>query len=372
MKRAADNGDFQSNRGAMLRVSFLAMKQLHTPHRSALTAIAAVLVLGSTPAIAQQLPSGSDAGTQAPVAAAPEIVIPSGQAEPAPVLPSTNGGLAPITVAPPVSQPAPTISQAPIVAPAPAQEASSQETAPRAPERRAMPQTAEPAARAVERQAATPAAPTPAPVEAASDPMPGIAPSDLMAMEQGGTAAQTPPATQTQPAVADDSNMWAIVGGTGAVLLLGGAAYALQRRRKIEPSDAAAPAFEPRSARVDPVPSRPGEPAEAVPVAKVTPQFAHSTVSKTTPATAGDLESMAAAAPTAENPFVTRRNRLRRANFLLNHGQGERVMSSSEAVKAPEMATARQSQSQQSAQPVYSFGKAPVTYRPVGLKPSTT
>ena len=371
MKRAADNGDLQGNRGAMLRVSFLAMKQTHTPHRSALTAIAAVLVLGSTPAIAQQLPSGSDAGTQAPVTAAPEIVIPSGQAAPA-VLPSTNGGLAPITVAPPVAQPAPTISQAPIVAPAPAQEASSQETAPRAPERRATPQTAEPAARAVERQAATPAAPTPAPVEAATDPMPGIAPSDLMAMEQGESAAQTPPATQTQPAVADDSNMWAIVGGTGAVLLLGGAAYALQRRRKIEPSDAKAPAFEPRSARVDSVPSRPVAPAEAVPDAKVTPQFAHRTVSKTTPATAGDLESMAAAAPTAENPFVTRRNRLRRANFLLNHGQGERVMSSSEAVKAPEMATARQSQSQQSAQPVYSFGKAPVTYRPVGLKPSTT
>ena len=361
-----------------LRVSLLAMKQLNNPHRAALTAIAAVLVLGSTPALAQQLPAGSDAGVQAPVAAAPavpaaapEIVIPNAQSAPAPLV-STNNGVTPITVAPPVAQPAPTVSAAPIIAEksAPTPQVAEENPAPRA----ASAAPAEPATPTVAARAPTPqAAPTTAPAQAATEPMPGIAPSELMAMEQGEAAATVPPVEQTPAANADDSNMLAIVGGTGAVLLLGGAAYALSRRRKIVSQDAVTASYEPQSARVTDAPISPAAREAVMPVATMAaPVQPMVRSSETAPVVSSDLEAVAAAAPTAANPFLTRRNRLRRAHFLLHREQGANTASMHEAAKAPEVATTNQSQSQRSAQPVYSFGKAPVTYRPAGWKPSTT
>ena len=190
-------------------------------------------------------------------------------------------------------------------------------------------------------------------------------------MEQGEAAAPVPPAEQTPAATADDSNMLAIVGGTGAVLLLGGAAYALSRRRKIVSQDAAS--YEPQSARVTDAPISPAAREAVMPAAAmVAPAQPIVRSSETTAMVGGDLEAIAAAAPTAANPFLTRRNRLRRAHFLLHQDQGANTASMHEAAKAPEVATTNQSQSQRSAQPVYSFGKAPVTYRPAGWKPSTT
>ncbi len=203
-------------------------------------------------------------------------------------------------------------------------------------------------------------------------------------MEQGETAATVAPVEQAAPATADSGNMWAIVGGTGAVLLLGGAAYALSRRRKIVSGEVVETSYEPQSARVADVPvgaaaggltpaatiDAPAKPLERQPVATVTPQFARS--GATAPMVGGDLEAVAAAAPTADNPFLTRRNRLRRANFLLHREQSPNAAPQRETVNAPNVATANQAQSQRSAQPVYSFGKAPVTYRKAGWKPSTT
>ena len=356
------------------RVSFLAMKQLNNPHRAALTAIAAVLVLGSTPAFAQQLLAGSDAGAQAPVAAAPavppaapEIVIPSAQSAPTPLV-STSEGVTPITVAPP----APTISAAPIIAETSAPVPQAAEASPA--RRAAATPPPEPAAPTVSASAPAPqAVPTTAPAQAPTQPMPGIAPSELMAMEQGEAAATVPPAEQAPSATSDDGNMLAIIGGTGAVLLLGGAAYALNRRRKVVSHEAVTTRYEPQSARVTDVQVSPAT-REGVmpPAAMAAPVKPMVRSSETTPMVGGDLEAMAAAAPTADNPFLTRRNRLRRAHFLLHHEQGANSASMHEAPKAPDVATTNQSQSQRSAQPVYSFGKAPVTYRPAGWKPSTT
>ena len=353
------------------------MKQLNNPHRAALTAIAAVLVLGSTPALAQQLPAGSDAGAQAPVAAAPavpaaapEIVIPSAQSAPAPLVSTTNS-VTPITVAPPVAQPAPTISAAPIIAetPAPTPQAAEANAAPRT---TVTPPAARTAPAVSARATAPQAEPTAAPAQAATEPMPGIAPSELMTMEQGEAPATVAPVEQAPAATADDSNMLAILGGTGAVLLLGGAAYALSRRRKIVSQDAVTTSYEPQSARVTDAPvtvaAREGVMPVATTTAPVQPMIRSS---ETAPMVSGDLEAVAAAAPTADNPFLTRRNRLRRAHFLLHREQGANAASIHEAAK-PEVATTNQSQSQRSAQPVYSFGKAPVTYRPAGWKPSTT
>lgn len=386
MKRAAVNADFGRNSALGLRVSLFAMKQLNNPHRSALTAIAAVMMLGSTPAFAQQTPSGGEgpvAASPAVPATAPQIVVPSAQPAPAPVLPATNSGLAPITAAPPVVQSAPAIIAAPIVNTAPVAEATAE---PRVAEARSEPRaaaqrSAEPAAAPAERVANSTPAATPAQAPA-PEAMPGIAPSELMAMEQGEAAAPAQPAEQVPPAVTNDSNTLAIVGGAGAVLLLGGAAYALHRRRKAEDGDAVVTAYEPRAATLDPVPTTVVTREGIVPIATVetpaqvrepvmassAPQFARSAAT----ATDGDLDAIAAAAPTADNPFLTRKNRLRRAHFLLNHEEGGNERSATQAVKTPETAQAYQSQSQRSAQPVYNFGKAPVTFRPAGLKPSTT
>lgn len=383
LKRAAVNADFDRNRALGLRVSISAMKQLNTPHRSALTAIAAVLMLGSTSAVAQDMPSGSEgpaAASPAVPATAPEIVVPSAQPAPAPVMPAADGGLAPITAAPPVVQSAPAITQAPIVNAAPVAQATAE---PRAERRAATQRTAEPVTAPAAQVAR--ATPTTAPAETAApstEAMPGIAPSELMAMEQGEAAAPAQPVAQVPPAVTSDSNTLAIVGGAGAVLLLGGAAYALHRRRKTQDSEAVVTAYEPRSTPLDPVPTTVVTRDGIVPIATVdtpaqvrepviapsAPQFARSAA----PAADRDLEAVAAAAPTADNPFLTRKNRLRRAHFLRNHEQDGHDIAATQAAKTPEMAKAAQAQTQRSAQPVYSFGKAPVTFRPAGLKPSTT
>lgn len=361
------------------------MKQLNTPHRSALTAIAAVLMLGSTSAIAQETPSaGESPVTAAPAvpATAPEIVVPGAQAAPAPV---PNSGLAPITVAPPVVQAAPAITQAPIVNAAPVAQATAEPRSvePRSVRTAATQPAAEPVTAPVTQVARSTSTTAPAETAApSSEAVPGIAPSELMAMEQGQAAAPAQPVDQVPPAVTSDINTLAIVGGAGAVLLLGGAAYAWNRRRKTEDNEAVVTTYEPRSASMDPVSTTVVTREGIVPIATVdtpvrarepvmapsAPQFARGAVST------GDhgLEAMAAAAPTADNPFLTRKNRLRRAHFLLRHEQGGHEVAATQAAKTPEMAKAPQSQAERSAQPVYNFGKAPVTFRPAGLKPSTT
>lgn len=378
MKRVAVNADLARNREFRSWVSFPAMKPLN-PHRSALTAIAAVLVFGSTPAFTQNMPSGSDAGAQAPAAetsaapvVAPEIVTPGGQPAQASTLPTTNGGLTPLTVAPPVAQ-TPNVPQTPLVT-APVEEAA---PAPRATETRSRPVAA--ATPKVESAPSHIAAPQPAGLQAATadaptEPLPGLAPSELMAMEQG-EAATPAPVVQEAPIVENDRNMGAIIGGAGAVLLLGGAAYALSRRRKVGDRDAlVTPSYEPRSAPLDAVPTTVVTRGGSAPIATVaSPMNVRTQVARTAAATAivsNDLEAMAAAAPTADNPFLTRKNRLRRANFLLHRGRGNHSNPAAMAARTPEMAY--QSQSQRSAQPVYDFGRKPLTFRPVGWKPSTT
>jgi hypothetical protein len=88
-----------------------------------------------------------------------------------------------------------------------------------------------------------------------------------------------------------------------------------------------------------------------------------------------DLEAMTAAAPSADNPFLTRRNRIRRANFIRRYGHAPHQMVQADAPLAQQKAAhVDRGQSTTTArpmQPEYDFGGA-AAYRPQGRKPATT
>ncbi|AUW58322.1 hypothetical protein C1T17_09620 [Sphingobium sp. SCG-1] len=77
------------------------------------------------------------------------------------------------------------------------------------------------------------------------------------------------------------------------------------------------------------------------------------------------LEALAAAAPSAENPFLTRKNRLRRAHFMQRQHQ---VGQNRETAAAPDAAFV---QEQRRLSPVYDFGGGMTQRRGFG-RPATT
>ncbi len=77
----------------------------------------------------------------------------------------------------------------------------------------------------------------------------------------------------------------------------------------------------------------------------------------------GDLEAMAASAPSTANPFLTRKNRLRRAHFMLR--QQDTVAYSDAPATAPAAV-----QDQRRPSPVYDFGGGISKRR--GFRPATT
>ncbi|WP_152522045.1 MULTISPECIES: hypothetical protein [Sphingobium] len=249
--------------------------------RPAGSAIAAVLALGSTYAFAQEAP--------APVAPPPAAVI-----VPPPVAPVP----APAEAQPMVQPTAPVEERIAAARAAAEQEAAESAPAPAATREsrvsRATPvQT--PAAAPVAEQRATPPAPAPAttvPVRSvsAAEPAPAVVPpaaTDRVAEESAVTTDWTLPAAL----------------GAGALLLLGLGAAAFMRRRRAAVSEPEAdlPLHAP-----EPVVA-PAAPAVRSPLAQPMPSAtAH-----------GDLAAMVAAPPSAENPFRTRHNRMRRARFLL-------------------------------------------------------
>ena len=172
-----------------------------------------------------------------------------------------------------------------------------------------------------------------------------------MASNPATPATAAPAVTETGPApvatapgeasVADTSDNGATAALVGGIVLLAGAGaiYAL-RRRKGEPELTAAPVapiIDPERVRAidDPVEQastvaaveRPHEIVgsqdrfafnAAAPAVSVAEKPAQSVpASRPISATGGSLEDMIAAPPSRENPFLTRKNRLRRAGFLM-------------------------------------------------------
>jgi hypothetical protein len=279
--------------------------------RTASAAIAAVLALPSTSVLAHEL----TAPAATPTAPAPQIILPQ------PVPPTEP------------TQPAPgeTIPQPP-----PAPVAAEPTTAPvaAAPARRAPPA----ASRSAPRNAAVAAAP--APIQSAEETSaPAVA--DLP-VEDSGAVATPPftnepvaPATVTNETVSDDGLSTTELGLIcGAVAIGGILGVALLNRRRRDPD---APPFDVIAASKAPPPPVPQPRAEvpspAVAPAAVTnaaapvrqPQMQAQTSvptsigprgTKPRSTAVGRHEAMVDDGPTADNPFLTRRNRLRRARFL--------------------------------------------------------
>ena len=294
------------------------MIDINTLHRPGLSAIAAFLALSSTPLIAQiALPA--DPAAAPPVAAtmaappapttAPVATVQSVPETPRlPDIAATETAAAPATVERAAREPA-TQRQARI---APAAKPASTGN------------VAREAAAPAERAGAAPSAPT-----MNSDAARAGMTADQAMADRTAPAAAAPessaPVAERQADNGTGPAGWALLGG-GLLLVLGGAAFALRRRpaRDVENNDYAAVedgvnsfATVPAAA---PAPAMNAAPSSRAPVAQpamVAPRASAS----------GDhhdvLEAMVAEAPSEANPFRSRRNRLRRAEFLLRTGQAE-------------------------------------------------
>jgi len=99
---------------------------------------------------------------------------------------------------------------------------------------------------------------------------------------------------------------WLLLGGGGLLMAAAGTAFALSRRRKV----ANASSTRPSAMLITPAPVRAAAPAPRVDARNAD----HSVVQPV-------LEALIAQSPSPANPFSTRRNRLRRAHYLLRTGQ---------------------------------------------------
>lgn len=284
--------------------------------RPATCAIAAFLALSSPSAFAQE--------TAAPAAepVAPPVMVP-------PVAPTT----APAPVAAP-AQPAPVIQVPLEIEPAPV------------PVAKATPRTA--SKTATRAAAARTAAPTAAPAPAAAAPV-AVASTEVIPTDDAASplptetlapvaaAVEPAPAPITETAATNESFPWELAGGAAALLIVGGAGLAFARRRRSREDWAestveydhvpVAPAVAAPAAAREPEPVIPAQPAYAlreeqvftVPVAPVqrsTPAFAAAPSGSM-----GRHEALALVGPTADNPFLTLKKRLKRARF---HDRKER------------------------------------------------
>ncbi|HEX8055106.1 MAG TPA: hypothetical protein VF481_00485 [Novosphingobium sp.] len=317
----------------------------HAPIRSfcATTAICAVLALGSTPAWAQD--------ASAPVSDAPAITLPAPApaAQPTIVLPDA-------VPAPAAPAAAPVVKQIPAAAPAAAaadEPAPERSTKPRAAAKASAPARSTSAPRTVTPET-TPVIPVAAPEPRAADAIPPVAAPPL------AQPAVTPPqaVAAASPAESDSSNgltTAAWIAGILAALGIGTVGVvALRSRRRDEEEDyeeayyeeapAAAPArsyadgptMTPASAMNEPTGGL--EPELPMPVyamaedrvadpAKAIEPTPHPSVAQKigteelVPDTREErdalLEQMVEAEPDAENPFTSRKGRMRRARLIL-------------------------------------------------------
>jgi len=313
------------------------MKQNLSPLRPAMTAIAAVIALSSTPLLAQATDS-----TAAPVVVAP----PPPTVAPAAATPTPEATAPAPVEAVPAPAPAMKTVGTPVVHEADtAPEVSQSAAAPTrtAPVKRT---STAPSARASAPVATASLAPTksvPAKVEATPAPVP--APVAKTVPTPAPAATSTPPApvttaTQTTRASTVADETLPIAGGIGlAVLALGGAAYAVSRRRReneegelvLGPTPAAIPVTEPVVV------------AKAAPASKT-----HRRTPKTLPSgfdisRFGPHTQAAYLGPTDDNPSFSLKRRLKRASFF---DQREReaaeanVQTTAATVEAPAQAAA--------------------------------
>lgn len=283
------------------------------PHRPGLTAIAVVMALSSTSALAQVTLPADPAAPALPsvTSAAPAVQAP---AAPAPVqtvqsIPAT-----------------PVLPDLPVDAAAPAPKAAAP-VSHRMATRAETPKVSPPAeARAVPAAPAAIADAAPAPVQ------PAVTPVDAAPAPMATTPVVTPVETAAPMPANDTGNpdyaAWALLGG-GTFLVMSGAAFALTRRPKRRDEEAAYRADEASATvaivAVHPAPLPAAMVREKVAPAPVRaePALTRDYADATPDARRNALEALVAEAPSEANPFHSRRNRLRRADFLLRTGQAE-------------------------------------------------
>ncbi|MGV3771035.1 MAG: hypothetical protein ACO1NM_13485, partial [Sphingobium phenoxybenzoativorans] len=250
--------------------------------------------------------------------------------------------------------------------------------------------------RATERTAAPEATVAQAPAERApADATPAVTPPTVAPLATTAAPApvvDAPIATPTQTAETGltDSGMSdeaKFAMGAGAVAILAiGAAFAMRRRKDPLDEPVAVDPYAPVSAPAPAAPVLSDAPAVTVrpartPVAEPVMATAGAVESpyiaptyepvRHMAAPASSLEAMVAEQPTQANPFLTRKNRLRRANFLMH--KGEAALRQSQPVSAEQPIAAQQGQTvtkEVRTQPVYDFGKASTGWR--RLTPATT
>ncbi|MCB2013536.1 MAG: hypothetical protein R3E11_01255 [Sphingobium sp.] len=370
------------------------MRYTCSPANPAGAAIAAVLALAPISAMAQvaepaATPPDTAVTTQAPAATQPATVEPV--ASPATVAPAASptiaepsapvGGMPGVNSAvPPVnSGVAPTVfaPQQPVVQPVPATPAQPEAdntsvAAPAsAPEKIVTQQAAKPASQpkalVAEKQTAVQQAPA-APIMKEADESVPADPAMAVPEEQIAEAPQavmTPSATAREQALenrSSDGAEWAL--GLGALALIGGAGlFAITRRRRdtaVQNTDAVI-----ETSRQHVITPEAYEEPEAYEPVYVEPEIAPQPTQSAFAHWDGDpadvigrREAMIAAAQTADNPFLTRKNRLRRVNFMLRQ---EGLSESADAVQgvtvaAPQAGIEPVRSAQRDTQVTYRFG----------------
>lgn len=273
------------------------MRYIPPPSRPGMTAIAAAIALSSTPLFAQDA---------APVDAAPVIVTPPPVVTPPAVVTSTPAASTATTV--PVLNVAPPVITPRAVPAAPAAVAT--RTEPTVTRSAPAPRAVRPAA-PVAAPAAAPVTRTTAPVEIAPAPAP-------TPVAEAPAPVAAPLAPRAAPADGENDVLPLAGGLAAAVLLMGGALYAMNRpRRRDEDEDDVIV--------TETLPTAAAAPAFVAPVAAPMPShaFAADPVGPTTAIPAGfDVSRFgrhtqaAYRGPTADNPFLSLRRRLKRASFL--------------------------------------------------------
>lgn len=284
------------------------MKQHFSPARPAIAAIAAVIAFPSTAALAQT------------VDAAPPVIIAPTAAEPAAPAPTPS----PQVIFQPGNPVVQAIPERPV---APVAEAV-KEPATRVIETPRERTRATSARDTIDRQAA------PAPIAAVTTPS---APPMQVRPNTTETAMVAPPPVAkpelaAPAALSDDTNpdtvLWLL--GLGALGVLAGGAVIAARRTRSDKTQTvgfpgAALASKGEFEAVDPSQRfvmREEESTIAAPRSPLSapaPVLDRSRRIEGVTILAARREAMAAAAPSPENPFLTRKNRIRRANFMLSH-----------------------------------------------------
>jgi len=280
--------------------------------RPAVSAIAALMVLSTPAAFAQDVPTV----TMTPPVAAPTPQTPPTVAEPSPVAPVSVPQAAqpiapkpvirvPLDIAPAETARAPQAAER-AVAPAPRAERTAQRARPAA----AAPVASAPAASTL---AASPAAAPASEAPLLDEATPIAAP--VTAVEP---IAGPAPVAVEQASSTNGEFPWELAGGAAALLIVGGAGLAFaSRRRRVVAEEETVYDYEPVA--VAP------EPATAPSKQWITPAYAprEDVAPRTVPAFAaapsgsmGRHEAMAMAGPTEDNPFATLSKRLKRARFL--------------------------------------------------------